>query len=158
MDEAQWAHRPTPEVGADVTARWSGEPATAEEVSALRRQLRGALRDGSLPAGEDDAVDLLLLVFEELVSNGLRHGRPPVRVAVTAVGTGWLLEVSDAAVDRLPTPAIGRDAAAGGLGLHLVARLCAGHGWTVREGRKHVWCRVSRTAAATGSAPDRSRR
>ena len=63
-------------------------------------------------------------------------------VTVTAGLDGWLLEVSDAAADRPPTPAVGRDAAEGGLGLYLIARLCAVHGWDVHGEHKVAWCRV----------------
>jgi hypothetical protein len=55
--------------------------------------------------------------------------------------------VCDQAVDRPPTPATGRDAASGGLGLHLVARLCGAHGWDVSGGTKHVWGRIDVPAA-----------
>ena len=140
MSEAQWTHRPPPELDVEMAAQWHGEPATPAELTGLRRQLRAALQNGSLPGGDDDDAERLLLAFEELASNGLRHGAPPVRVVVTATISGWLLEVSDAAVDRPPSPAIGRDAARGGLGLYLVAQLCATHGWAVRGDRKHVWC------------------
>jgi two-component sensor histidine kinase len=71
-------------------------------------QHAAALRDGPLAIGAGaDAVEAVLLAFEELASNGLRHGRPPVHVTVTAAGAGWLLEVSDAAGDRPPTPTVG---------------------------------------------------
>ena len=65
-----------------------------------------------------------------------------MHVTITAAGSGWLLEVSDAADDRPPTPAVGRDPAHGSLGLHLVAWLCPAHGWIPRNGRKHVWAHV----------------
>jgi hypothetical protein len=60
-------------------------------------------------------------------------------VAVTRPGRFWLLEVSDAAADRAPAPAVDRDAALSGLGLPLVATICAAHGWTVEGGHKVVW-------------------
>ena len=71
----------------------------------------------------------------------------------------WLLDVSDAAVDRPPTPAIDRDAAQGGLGLYLIAQMCSAHGWTVDEERKHVWACAqiapvpTETAVACGAGP-----
>ena len=41
-------------------------------------QHAAALRDGPLAIGAGaDAVEAVLLAFEELASNGLRHGRPP---------------------------------------------------------------------------------
>jgi hypothetical protein len=67
-----------------------------------------------------------------------------VRAAVTAFDGCWLLEVSDAAADRPPTPAQGRDAAQGGLGLPLVARISGAHGWQITGDRKNVWARVDR--------------
>jgi hypothetical protein len=125
-----------------VTAVWSGEPGTVAELSRLRVQLRGALRSGELPAGSDDG-ERLLLAFEELVSNGLRHGRPPVRVSITAARHCWLLEVSDLATDRPPVPAVDRDAARGGMGLTMVARISGAHGWAVDGNRKVVWARLA---------------
>jgi two-component sensor histidine kinase len=148
---ARWEQRPPPDVVPG--ASWRGAPSTAAELTALRGQLRTALRDGPLAIGADaDAVETVLLAFEELASNGLRHGRPPVHVTVTSIGAGWLLEVSGAAGDRPPTPAVGRDPAHGGLGLYLVARLCPAHGWIPRNGRKHVWAHVAPadTAADAG--------
>lgn len=140
MSQQLWVERSTPELDGRASAVWRGDPASLAELSTHRGQLRAALLDGARPAGCDDAdVERLLLAFEELGSNGLRHGRPPVQVTVTATGTGWLLDISDTAVDRPPAPAIGRDPADGGLGLYLIARLCAAHGWNVQDGRKHVW-------------------
>ncbi|CCH88149.1 Histidine kinase (fragment) [Modestobacter italicus] len=55
---------------------------------------------------------------------------------------GWLIDVSDACPDSPPAPAVGRDPALGGLGLHLVARLAAAVGWAADGGRKHVWAAV----------------
>ena len=86
-----------------------------------------------------DAVERLLLAFEELASNGVRHGRGAVSVRVVRSPAGWLIDVGDAAVDRPPVPAVDRDPARGGMGLGLVARLCPAHGWSVSGGSKHVW-------------------
>ena len=142
MGQGSWARRPPPQPGPDVLAVWAGEPATHAELSALRRALRGTLVNQPGPAGTgDDDVERLLLAVEELVSNGLRHGRTPVRVVVTTTSSGWVLDVSDAAPDRPPAPAIGRDAADGGMGLPLVAR-CA----------RHTAGRCSATASTSGRA------
>jgi hypothetical protein len=40
-----------------------------------------------------------------------------------------VVEVQDGASGRTPLPAVGRDPARGGLGLHLIARLADDHGW-----------------------------
>jgi len=150
MSETLWAHRPPPEPVAVLSAVWHGELTTEAELSAQRGELRTAVLDRGEPSGSGlDDVDRLLLVFEELGSNGLRHGHPPVQTTVTATGTGWILDVTDAAADRPPAPALDRDAAEGGMGLYIVARVCAQHGWDVQDGQKHVWGRIDFAPAAS---------
>ncbi|NEM06359.1 ATP-binding protein [Geodermatophilus normandii] len=121
---------------------------TAADTTLLRGQLHRELRRRSLPTqADEDDVERLLLAFEELTSNGLRHGAPPVSVSVSQGNSGWLIAVSDGATERTPTPAVDRDPAHGGLGPYLVARLSAAYGWCTGTGRKEVWACV-RTAAA----------
>jgi two-component sensor histidine kinase len=147
MSKETWPHRPLPSSGTDASPMWAG-PATLADLATLRRRLRAAVTSGSAPTcSDDDDLERLLLAFEELASNALRHGRPPVRVAVTPTPTGWLLDVSDAATDRPPTPDPERDPAHGGLGLRLVARLSAAHGWQLDGDRKRVWAQLMCTAA-----------
>ena len=152
VSETLWASRPLPSVEHPDRDVWRGAPATLAELRALRMKLRAGLSHGGRPAAAtDDDVDRLLLAFEELVSNALRHGRGPVQAAVTTSATGWLLEVSDAAGENGPVPAVGRDAALGGLGLYLVAQLCGSHGWSAQgEGRKVVWARLDFTGDGDG--------
>ncbi|CCG03715.1 ATP-binding SpoIIE family protein phosphatase [Blastococcus saxobsidens] len=153
MTEALWACLPRPEHGPPARAVVDGRPTTLAELRSLRLRLRASLDDGGLPPGAaEDDLERLLLVFEELVSNGLRHGGAPVQVVVTDTGTGWLIEVGDATGDVPPVPAVGRDAALGGLGLYLVAQIAGAHGWTADgDGRKVVWARADFTGE-TGSA------
>jgi two-component sensor histidine kinase len=128
-----------------VIGRWG--PAGLAELTADRHRLSAALHDGARPPGADEgSVERLLLAYQELTSNALRHGRWPVGVTVTSTGTGWLLEVSDAAADQPPSPAIGREPGQGGLGLRLVADLCDAHGWVTDGHRKIVWARVNYTS------------
>ncbi len=154
MSEPMWGQRPPPHAGHSKAATvWDGRPCTLADVTELRLRLREGLTVDTRPHGMDDGdIERLLLVFEELTSNGLRHGRAPVQVVVTTTDSGWLIDVSDAAADTPPVLAVGRDAAHGGLGLHLVARLSAAHGWAVDNGRKHVWARVD-SAAHTAQIP-----
>jgi two-component sensor histidine kinase len=148
MSEALWVHRPPPEPEAGLPPTWTVRPETAADLTALRGRLHETLRDGGRPAAaSDDDVEWLLLTFEELASNALRHGRPPVQVTLRTGVDGWLLEVTDAAPDHPPAPAIGRDPARGGLGLYLVARLATAHGWTARGTHKQVWARIRFTAS-----------
>lgn len=143
-DSGTWARspRPTRSANARTLGRWS--PARAADITAGRLQLCAALHDGMRPpSATEAAVEQLVLVFEELVSNGVRHGRPPIEVVVTATGDCWVLEVFDAAGGTMPTPDPERDPALGGLGLALVALVSAAHGWEpLADGRKVVWARV----------------
>ena len=136
---ADWTRQPPPDVSA-ADRTWTWEISRPADLTAARNQLRDDLTAGGLPAGADlEDVDRLLLAFEELGSNGLRHGGAPTLVRVAGCHNGWLIDVADARVDRSPVPAVDRDPALGGLGLHLVARLSACFGWTVLGARKHVW-------------------
>jgi Histidine kinase-like ATPase domain len=141
--DALWGQCSPPPLDGDVVlvGRWS--PAGAAELTRSRRALAAALAaeesTGQVTAG---AVERLLLVFEETGSNAVRHGRPPVQITVTRSAVHWLVQVSDAAADVAPTPAVDRDAALGGLGLYVVARVCGAHGWFVEGGRKTVWARI----------------
>lgn len=134
-----WAHRPLPSVTAS-TGTWSWTITRPAELTGARNDLRRGLVAGALPVGADaDDVDRLLLAFEELASNGLRHSGAAVQVRVVGCDGGWLVDVSDARPDRPPVPAVDRDPAFGGLGLHLIARMSAAFGWAVVGARKHVW-------------------
>jgi signal transduction histidine kinase len=140
MSVVFWGHRPVPASGPGAVSVGHWEPASALDVTILRRQLTALLRDGDQrwvtgPVSEG-AEERLLLCVEELASNALRHGRPPVQVDLTAFDHYWLLAVADAAFELPPTPAVDRDAADGGLGLYLVARIAGAHGWTVEGSRK----------------------
>ena len=137
-----WGHRPLPATTGN-RGSWSWTVTRPAEINAARNALRD-LDARSLPDGADDDVYHLLLAFEELASNGLRHGGEPVQVQVESCDDGWLLDVSDARPDQPPVPAVDRDPALGGLGLHLVARLSAAVGWTVVGTRKHVWAALVR--------------
>lgn len=125
-----------------ILGRWW--PARAADITAGRLELCAAVHGSRRPAGATEAaVERLVLVFEELVSNGVRHGRPPIEVGVTGTADAWVLEVFDAAGGVLPTPDPERDPALGGLGLALVALVSGAHGWEpLGDGRKVVWARV----------------
>jgi anti-sigma regulatory factor (Ser/Thr protein kinase) len=119
---------------------WRWQLSEIAELPNVRAGLRSRLSDVGFAADPDDPVaDRLVLAFDELASNALRHGRAPVFATVIAGSGGWLLDVSDRDAERMPTPAVDRDPALGGLGLHLVARLSCAHGWYVDGPDKHVW-------------------
>ena len=146
MTTPVWTEKPPPQL---PTPLFGGDVTTAADLTILRGRLHRELLRCGLPASADeDGVERLLLSFQELATNGLRHGRLPVRVTVTQDSEGWLIDVTDAAVDQIPAPAVGRDPARGGMGLFLVARLSAAYGWWTHSGRKHVWARVRGRASA----------
>lgn len=149
MSSTEWFQR-APEPAVDLTAGWSVTPSMTADLTRLRHDL-ATLVQRSRPVADKTELDELLLVFEELASNGLRHGRPPVQVVVVAIPTGWLLDVSDAAAESPPVPSHHRDPATGGMGLSLVAVLSAAHGWIVDGGRKHIWARLAAGSPAPGS-------
>jgi hypothetical protein len=149
MSSTEWLQR-APEPAVDLTGGWWATPGQIADLTRLRHAL-AALVARSRPVADETDLDQLLLVFEELASNGLRHGRPPVRVVVVGIVTGWLLDVSDAAADSPPVPGHHRDPATGGMGQSLVAVLSAAHGWMVDGGRKHIWARVDAGSSAPGS-------
>jgi anti-sigma regulatory factor (Ser/Thr protein kinase) len=140
VDPAVWPLEPVPSVAGDV---WHWQLESMPVVSRVRADLRARIAHPSVSSGStEDARDGLLLVFEELASNALRHGGGDVRAVVVAGSWGWLLDLSDEAPDRPPVPAVDRDPALGGMGLHLVAQLSSDYGWEGRPGRKHVWARL----------------
>jgi anti-sigma regulatory factor (Ser/Thr protein kinase) len=147
-----WPCAPVPSVPGDV---WHWQLETMHVVSRVRSDLRARIAHPSVSsASTEDARDGLLLVFEELASNALRHGGGDVRALVVAGPGGWLLDLSDEAPERPPVPAVDRDPALGGMGLHLVAELSTSFGYEKRPGRKHVWARLP---SARGDEPERRR-
>lgn len=140
MQPDTWPRRPPPET---TGPRYEHELSRAAELRAVRAGLRSWLPGVLDGTDDEDAVlDTLLLAVDELASNGLRHGAAPVRVHAAPVPHGLLLDVSDDDPHHGPEPAVGRDPALGGMGLHMVARLTGERGWTVAGDRKHVWACV----------------
>jgi anti-sigma regulatory factor (Ser/Thr protein kinase) len=137
MGRHTWPLRPLPDGRGEL---WRWYLAAIAELPNARAGLRSLLDGVGIPRDTDDAAaERLILAFDELASNGLRHGESPVVATVIAGSGGWLIDVSDRAPGSLPAPAVDRDPAQGGLGLHLVARLSVAHGWYVDGGTKHVW-------------------
>ncbi|MGY1594741.1 ATP-binding protein [Geodermatophilus sp. SYSU D00708] len=137
MGRLAWPLRPLPDGRGEV---WRWDLQSIAELPSARAALRSRLDGVGFPADEEDhAAERLVLAFDELASNALRHGLSPVVATVIAGSGGWLLDVSDRDQETMPTPAVDRDPAQGGMGLYLVARLSVAHGWYVDGGCKHVW-------------------
>jgi hypothetical protein len=149
LGQEPWPHEPVPSLAGDV---WHWQLEAMQVVSRVRADLRARIAHPSVcSTSTDDARDGLLLVFEELAS----HGGGAVRALVVAGTDGWLLDLSDEAPDRPPVPAVDRDPALGGMGLHLVAQLSAAYGWECRPGRKHVWALLPNGLAPLEPGQDR---
>ncbi|GAB3191844.1 hypothetical protein GCM10027261_02900 [Geodermatophilus arenarius] len=139
MDLEPWPRRPCPET---TGPRYECEISHAADLRTVRAQLRVWAAGGAEGSDADGAVvDDLVVAVDELASNGLRHGRAPVRVLAVRTGRGVLLDVSDGDPRTAPEPAADRDPAFGGMGLRMVAHLSVDRGWTVADDRKHVWAR-----------------
>ena len=137
MGRLTWPLRPLPDGRGEV---WRWDLTSLAELPAARAALRSRLGSVGLPVQDEDTAGArLVLAFDGVASNELRHGEAPVVATVVAGSGGWLLNVSDRAPETMPSPAVDRDPAQGGLGLHLVARLSFAHGWYVDDGCKHVW-------------------
>ena len=139
MSTPRWTAQPPPRLAAPVH---EGIVSTPADLTMLRADLHRQVVRALPPRSAAEDVDRLLLTFEELASNGLRHGRRPIRVLVSQDDTGWLIDVSDGAPDSPPSFAVGRDPAEGGLGLYLIARLSSAYGWWINGTRKHVWALI----------------
>ena len=101
LGQEPWPHAPVPSLAGDV---WHWQLEAMHVVSRVRADLRARIAHPSVcSTSTDDARDGLLLVFEELASNALRHGGRPVRARVTFSSEGLLVEVSDSAATSPPT-------------------------------------------------------
>lgn len=125
---------------------WQWELSHVSELPAVRAELRAGLSAATAPhdlvaAELDEAV---VLAFDEMASNALRHGEGGVRASVRRTEQAWLVEVCDAAPTRPPEPAVGRDPSKGGLGLYLIAEMSDAHGWHLQGDVKSVWALLPR--------------
>jgi anti-sigma regulatory factor (Ser/Thr protein kinase) len=124
---------------------WHWELSSIAELPRLRAQLRRGLAAESTddPAAEE-LNEAVVLAFDEMASNALRHGGGGVRARVQRTPDAWLIEVRDSAPDTPPQPAVGRDPSQGGLGLYLIAEMANAHGWHLDDGQKSVWALLPR--------------
>ncbi len=151
MTEGTWPAAPIPDVPGDT---WRWQLPSVHDASRVRMDLRARLAHPSLTSSStEDAREGLLLAFEELASNALRHGGGAVEAVIVATRQGWVLTLSDEAPDRPPVPAVDRDPALGGMGLPMVAQLSVDYGYAVSAHRKHVWARLTSGVPVSGGAP-----
>ena len=123
---------------------WCQELSSLEELAKLRARVRATLTGSPTVARPEREhwSERLVLIVDELASNALRHGRPPVATTLSRLTDHWLVAVRDSSTDVPPSPAEGRDPGLGGFGLYLVADLSVAHGWFRQHGAKSVWAVV----------------
>ncbi|MEJ5915054.1 ATP-binding protein [Pseudokineococcus sp. 1T1Z-3] len=125
--------------------------ADASEVPRARHLLGERLRSWSI---EEDVVDTALLLASELVTNAVRHGRPPVHVHAALSGSGvFRVQVDDASAAPVrPQEPDVEDL--GGRGLQLVELLSTAWGSRLADVRhdgrtgKCVWFELRTVTAA----------
>ena len=125
---------------------WHWRLQEISELPRVRAQLRRDLAARTDPADEAarDRNEAVVLAFDEMASNALRHGGGNVRARVQMTADAWLVEVCDGAATRPPEPAVDRDPSLGGLGLYLIAEMADDHGWHLSDGEKSVWALLPR--------------
>jgi two-component sensor histidine kinase len=131
------------------TEVWRHELQSIAELVHLRARLRTELTGSPvvIDPEREHWSERMVLVVDELASNGLRHGDPPVGATLSRSGNDWMIAVADSAAGEPPHPAVGRDPGRGGFGLYLVADLASRHGWCSAGRVKVVW------AVLTASRP-----
>jgi anti-sigma regulatory factor (Ser/Thr protein kinase) len=113
------------------------------EVSRVRHAVTTALDSWGVPVDHQDVVALLT---SELVTNAIRHGRPPVRLRAALSDSAVTVSVDDrSAVPPVPVEDTAWDTS-GGRGLHLVESLSDRWGVSANGVGKRVWFEVRLSA------------
>ncbi|PRZ09573.1 anti-sigma regulatory factor (Ser/Thr protein kinase) [Isoptericola sp. CG 20/1183] len=136
-----------PEATLTEVAAWTVRD--LDHVSDVRAGLQETLVALTAAAGADPpggaggpALDRIVLVASELVTNAVRYGSQPVTLRLLQHGATLAVDVVDHRPDLPPVPGTG-GSGEGGLGLLLAARAAAGIGWFRSQGAKHVWAQFA---------------
>jgi anti-sigma regulatory factor (Ser/Thr protein kinase) len=102
---------------------------SVRDLRGLRRDLAARAADASLPDGSGPALEDFLLAVDEMTTNALRHGRPPVDLRLWADAARLVCTVTDRGAGLQDPfigygPAHGDDLSLGGMGLWLARQLC----------------------------------
>jgi len=102
---------------------------SVRDLRGLRRDLAVQAAEASLPPGSEPALEDFLLAVDEMTTNALRHGRPPVDLRLWADSHRLVCTVTDHGSGLQDPfigygPAHGEDLSLGGMGLWLARQLC----------------------------------
>jgi anti-sigma regulatory factor (Ser/Thr protein kinase) len=105
------------------------EADSVRDLRGLRRDLAARAADARLPPGSEPALEDFLLAVDEMTTNALRHGRPPVDLRLWADADRLVCTVTDRGSGLQDPfigygPAHGDDLSLGGMGLWLARQLC----------------------------------
>ena len=99
------------------------------DLRRLRRELADRAAQAELAPGSEPALEDFLLAVDEMTTNALRHGRPPVSLRLWANGRRLVCTITDRGAGFEDPfigygPAHGDDLSLGGMGLWLARQLC----------------------------------
>jgi anti-sigma regulatory factor (Ser/Thr protein kinase) len=102
---------------------------SVRDLRGLRRDLAARAADARLPPGTESALEDFLLAVDEMTTNALRHGRPPVDLRLWVDDRRLVCTVTDRGAGLQDPfigygPAHGDDLSLGGMGLWLARQLC----------------------------------
>jgi anti-sigma regulatory factor (Ser/Thr protein kinase) len=102
---------------------------SVRDLRGLRRQLADRAAEAKLGPGSEPALEDFLLAVDEMTTNALRHGRPPVSLRLWATEARLVCTITDRGAGFEDPfigygPAHGTDLSLGGMGLWLARQLC----------------------------------
>ena len=118
-----------------ATPRAEQQLPLSDEAPSLARQF---LRSASCASHHSEVVEDAVLLVSELVTNSVKHGGPPVVVAVDCDGEALQVRVRDGS-STMPTPRDALQTDESGRGLALVKTLSVDWGVDPEPDGKHVW-------------------
>jgi anti-sigma regulatory factor (Ser/Thr protein kinase) len=123
-------------------------PAEASSAAAARAAVRSLLATVPGPGAEPQAVDRVLLLTSEVVTNAILHARTPLRVTAELVDGQVLVRVYDS-LQMPPRRRAYRADAGTGRGIQLVEALSDTWGVDQTSAGKSVWFAVALSGASS---------
>ncbi|MFG2333176.1 ATP-binding protein [Streptomyces sp. NPDC048604] len=121
-------------------------PHCPRSVRIARHTVRAALRRRG---ADDDTVDRAELVVSELVTNAVRHARPPLALRLHHLDDATLrIEVDDGGpTEREGARTVGSDPEEHGRGIAIIALIASAHGSHRRPAGTTYWAELSAAEA-----------